>query len=117
VLASLTAHVSARLAAAQTVTAAEDEVDLDEEYGYDPDDYAAQNALWQWAIGAGLAYGYSMWAVAANVEMPTEVYLALAPPDFRLGFDAGAPLVATTSVPAERIGQASAGALTEFLGT
>lgn len=117
VLASLTAHVSARLAAAQTVTAAEDEVDLDEEYGYDPDDYAAQNALWQWATGAGLAYGYSMWAVAANVEMPTEVYLALAPPDFRLGFDAGAPLVATTSVPAERIGQASAGALTEFLGT
>src|SRR5699024_3074404 len=76
-----------------------------------------EKAMWQWAASAGLAFGYTSFGFVYEAELPTEVYLALAPPDFRVEFAAEAPVVATVPAPAEQVQRSYAGALAEFLGT
>jgi hypothetical protein len=85
---------------------------------YDPDAYRARQELWEWATSAGLAigrdglgYGYH------DVDLPSEVYLALAPASFRAPFHPEPPSVALADVPAERIERASGASAGQFLGT
>lgn len=121
VFTTLTTHVTKRLAESTTLTSSDptDAEDLEDEdyYSYDPQTYAAEKAMWQWAASAGLAFGYTGFGFIYEAELPTEVYLALAPPDFRTGFAAEAPAVATAPALTQQIERSYSGALAEFLGT
>lgn len=121
VFTTLSTHVTKRLAASSTVASSDltgDEDLEDEDYStFDRHTYAAEKAMWQWAASVGLAFGYTGFGFVYEAELPTEVYLALAPPDFHVGFAAEAPAVATVPAPAEQVQRSYAGALSEFLGT
>ena len=115
ILTALTTHVNGELTQARarsTVDDSEaDEDEDDEPYRFDP---AAQE-MRRWAIQHGLAFGYGGWAWTS--EFPTEVYLALAGPDFRARFEPEPPALTTVPAPPEQVGRSSAAAVSQFLGT
>ncbi|WP_147915561.1 hypothetical protein [Ruania zhangjianzhongii] len=118
VFTALTAHVTKRLAESSTVTSSDlTAEDFEDDYTFDPHTYAAEKAMWQWAASAGLAFGYTGFGFVYEAELPTEAYLALAPPEFRVAFAPDTPVVATVPAPAEQVERSYAAALSEFLGT
>src|SRR5699024_1967482 len=66
---------------------------------------------------AGLAPAGRGFGFLGDSELPVEVYLALAPPQFRVPFSPQPPPLATTALPTAQIDRSSAAALTEIMGT
>jgi hypothetical protein len=67
-----------------------------------------------WAVEHGLAYAAERYSVA--VVLPSEVLLALAPPDVRLPFEPEPPAIPAAPVALPRLAESAGGAVTEFLG-
>lgn len=120
VLAALTATVERALAGARFASAADRTVD-DEAGVADGAErtatYRQMHAMHQWLVSAGLAVSPWSWAYYAAPHVPTEIYLALAPPDFTLPFPPRPPAVTMRSAPEEQVGRSAAAAAAEFLST
>lgn len=117
VLNRLSAHVTSRLATAQSIANAMHDDAGDEYPMRSPDDYTAMRELVTWSVENGLAFGYAGWGYGGTAEFPAEVYLALATPEFRLPFSPLAPELTTVAVLDEQLARSSAAAVSEFLGT
>jgi len=117
VLGTLNEHVSERLASARVIGDDERPESIEPGMAFDRARYAAERRMWTWIHQAGLAPAGRGFGFLGDSELPVEVYLALAPPQFRVPFSPQPPPLATTALPTAQIDRSSAAALTEFMGT
>lgn len=81
----------------------------------DRDAYQRERDRGEWAKAAGLAAGFGGWSYHYEAEMPSEVFLALAPPSFRAPFHADPPPITLAPVAREQVRAGSAAALAHFV--
>lgn len=81
----------------------------------DQDLYRRHRAAMTWASENGLAFGSAWEPVGA--ELPSEVLLALAPPEARAPFDPEPPAPATAAVAQQQVEATASGAVSELLAT
>lgn len=122
VLASLNDTVTQRLSSARrhSLGSPQDDVDDEDDSHYYAEltrTYQETRAMYAWLSSAGLALPSPHWGYFATADIPTEVQLALAPPDFRVPFAPQVPHVSTRPVPGDQLGRSAAAAASEFLAT
>jgi hypothetical protein len=126
VLQALATHVSQRLSRAHCLTrrvlsddiydpAGDEDVMYFRDGAFDRDAYQRERDRVEWVKAAGLAAGYGGWGYPQEAEMPSEVFLALAPPSFRAPFHAEPPSITLAPVAREQVRRGSAAALAHFV--
>lgn len=121
VLQTLTDHVSRRLSRVRCQTRSlllGGDVDpVDDGIAYyvdgmlDHDAYQRERDRGEWVKAAGLATGFGGWSYHYEADMPSEVFLALAPPSFRAPFHADPPSITLAPIAREQVQAGSAAAL------